>query len=68
MLNLIGALPERDSVLAIPGAHLHTYGKDSRAGRKVGHCTLVDTDRTRLLERLAALRALIHRETATPTS
>jgi 5-(carboxyamino)imidazole ribonucleotide synthase len=68
MLNLIGALPSRDAVLAIPGAHLHAYGKDSRPGRKVGHCTLVDTDRARLLERLAALRALVEREKATSTS
>jgi 5-(carboxyamino)imidazole ribonucleotide synthase len=56
MLNLIGALPARDTVLAIPGAHLHDYGKEPRPGRKVGHCTLVDPDRTRLLERLDALR------------
>jgi len=68
MLNLIGALPSRDAVLAVPGAHLHAYGKDSRPGRKVGHCTLVDADRSRLLDRLAALRALVDRETAAPTS
>ena len=59
MVNLIGTLPPRDAVLAIPGAHLHTYGKDSRPGRKVGHCTLVDPDRARLLERLEALRAVV---------
>ena len=40
MLNLIGALPDRDAVLAIPGAHLHLYGKAPRPGRKVGHVTL----------------------------
>jgi 5-(carboxyamino)imidazole ribonucleotide synthase len=56
MLNLLGELPRRDAVLAIPGAHLHDYGKEPRAGRKVGHCTLVDTDRERLLKRLEALR------------
>jgi len=60
MLNLIGSLPARDAVLAIPGAHLHTYGKDSRVGRKVGHCTLVDADRARLLQRLTALKAVVH--------
>jgi 5-(carboxyamino)imidazole ribonucleotide synthase len=59
MLNLIGSLPSRDAVLSIPGAHLHSYGKDSRVGRKVGHCTLVDTDRGRLLERLTALKAVV---------
>jgi 5-(carboxyamino)imidazole ribonucleotide synthase len=68
MLNLIGALPPRDAVLCVPGAHLHAYGKDSRPGRKVGHCTLVDTDRARLLDRLAALQALVLAKTATAAS
>jgi 5-(carboxyamino)imidazole ribonucleotide synthase len=40
MLNLIGAMPDRDAVLAIPGAHLHLYGKAPRPGRKLGHVTL----------------------------
>ncbi|RPI60187.1 MAG: ATP-grasp domain-containing protein, partial [Lysobacterales bacterium] len=61
MLNLLGRLPPRDAVLAIRGAHLHDYGKGPRPGRKVGHCTLVDTDRARLLERLVPLRAVISR-------
>src|SRR6478752_2474188 len=51
MLNLLGELPPVESVLAIPGAHFHDYGKSPRPGRKVGHCTLVDDDRERLLER-----------------
>jgi 5-(carboxyamino)imidazole ribonucleotide synthase len=59
MLNLIGSLPDRDVLLAIPGAHFHDYGKDGRPGRKVGHCTLVDTDRSRLLERFRALRQAV---------
>jgi 5-(carboxyamino)imidazole ribonucleotide synthase len=40
MLNLIGVLPDPARVLAIPGAHLHDYGKEPRPGRKVGHVTL----------------------------
>ena len=40
MLNLIGAVPAAARVLAIPGAHLHDYGKEPRPGRKVGHVTL----------------------------
>ncbi|HZF29140.1 MAG TPA: 5-(carboxyamino)imidazole ribonucleotide synthase [Gammaproteobacteria bacterium] len=59
MLNVIGQLPDRAAVLAIPGAHLHDYGKTPRPGRKIGHCTLVDPDRARLLERLEALRAVL---------
>jgi 5-(carboxyamino)imidazole ribonucleotide synthase len=41
MVNLIGALPARDAVLALPEAHWHDYGKSSRPGRKVGHVTLL---------------------------
>jgi len=59
MLNLLGSLPSTDVVLAIPGAHFHDYGKDPRPGRKVGHCTLVDRDRDRLLERFRALRQAV---------
>jgi 5-(carboxyamino)imidazole ribonucleotide synthase len=41
MINLIGTLPHRQRLLAIPGLHLHDYGKAARPGRKLGHCTLV---------------------------
>jgi len=53
MLNLLGDLwfdgpdasaprePAWDRVLALPGAHLHLYGKtDARRGRKMGHLTI----------------------------
>jgi 5-(carboxyamino)imidazole ribonucleotide synthase len=40
MVNLIGTIPERERILAIPGAHLHLYGKSPRPGRKLGHVTL----------------------------
>ena len=46
MLNLLGDLwkdgvaPDWSRVLALPGAHLHLYGKDdARPGRKMGHLT-----------------------------
>jgi 5-(carboxyamino)imidazole ribonucleotide synthase len=42
MINLIGTLPPRATLLAQPGLHLHDYGKQPRPGRKVGHCTLVE--------------------------
>lgn len=54
MLNLLGDLWWRDGqertpdwagVLALPGAHLHLYGKsDARPGRKMGHLTLTGPD------------------------
>jgi 5-(carboxyamino)imidazole ribonucleotide synthase len=40
MVNLIGSVPPAAEVLAVPGAHLHVYGKAPRAGRKVGHVTV----------------------------
>jgi 5-(carboxyamino)imidazole ribonucleotide synthase len=41
MLNLIGTTPAPAAVLALPGAHLHLYGKAPRAGRKLGHVNFV---------------------------
>ncbi|MFC0678895.1 5-(carboxyamino)imidazole ribonucleotide synthase [Lysobacter korlensis] len=40
MLNWIGEMPAAEPVLAEPGGHWHDYGKQPRAGRKVGHATL----------------------------
>lgn len=40
MVNIIGQLPDRKKVLALPGAHLHLYGKEPRPGRKLGHVTI----------------------------
>jgi 5-(carboxyamino)imidazole ribonucleotide synthase len=40
MVNCIGALPDREQVLAVAGAHLHDYAKEPRPGRKVGHVTV----------------------------
>ena len=61
MLNLLGRMPPRDALLSIAGVHVHDYGKGPRPARKVGHCTLVDSDRERLLERLKPVRAVISR-------
>ncbi len=66
MLNLLGDLwhtqdgasrePPWQQVLALPGAHLHLYGKASaRPGRKMGHLTL--TAPTLDQARATALRA-----------
>jgi 5-(carboxyamino)imidazole ribonucleotide synthase len=48
MLNLLGDLwgpggesPAWDQVLALPGTHLHLYGKlSARKGRKMGHINI----------------------------
>jgi 5-(carboxyamino)imidazole ribonucleotide synthase len=55
MLNLLGDVwfdaagqprtPDWQAVLALPGVHLHLYGKtDARAGRKMGHLTVTGAD------------------------
>ena len=55
MLNLLGDLwfaqgerehpPPWERVLALPGAHLHLYGKlSARRGRKMGHLTITGPD------------------------
>jgi len=62
MLNFIGTIPTIETVLREPGAHLHDYGKAPRPGRKLGHCTLVDSSRSRLILRLERLKVAIHNE------
>jgi 5-(carboxyamino)imidazole ribonucleotide synthase len=70
MLNLLGDLwfahghapraPEWSRVLALPGAHLHLYGKtEARRGRKMGHLTLTaDTVEALEAQARAAAQAL----------
>jgi 5-(carboxyamino)imidazole ribonucleotide synthase len=40
MVNFIGTIPAADKVVAISGAHYHSYGKEPRPNRKLGHCTI----------------------------
>lgn len=58
MVNCISVMPPRDAVLAIPGAHLHDYGKAPRRGRKLGHVTVVADD-AELETRVAAVTELV---------
>jgi len=48
MVNFIGAMPQREKVLACPGVYLHDYGKSPRPGRKVGHATVVSQEEVTL--------------------
>ena len=56
MLNLIGGAPEEEAVLKVPGAHLHTTGKQPRPGRKIGHITVAGDE---LAPALAVLEPLV---------
>ena len=53
MINLIGKVPSSSELLALPGAHLHLYGKTPRPGRKLGHVTLCYPERAVLQDRMA---------------
>ena len=44
MLNCVGGMPSAAELLAIPGVRLHDYGKPVRAGRKVGHVTVLELE------------------------
>jgi 5-(carboxyamino)imidazole ribonucleotide synthase len=57
MINLIGAAPPADALEAIPGAHVHLYGKAPRPGRKLGHVTVLADDPATLEQRIAAVLA-----------
>jgi 5-(carboxyamino)imidazole ribonucleotide synthase len=50
MVNLVGESPPLDRLLAVPGAHVHLYGKEPRPGRKLGHVTLIDADDEQIAE------------------
>ena len=55
MLNLIGRMPDRTALLKEKNLHLHDYGKSPREGRKLGHCTVVETSATAADQRAATL-------------
>jgi 5-(carboxyamino)imidazole ribonucleotide synthase len=59
MVNLIGTIPDRRAVLALPDAHLHLYGKSARPNRKLGHITLCCDTQEMLEEQLRKLRELV---------
>ena len=62
MRNWIGAMPDAGPVLAEAGGHWHDYGKQARAGRKVGHATLRADDAEALAEALARVGAALGRD------
>ena len=59
MINLIGALPKKADICAIAGATYHDYGKQPKPGRKVGHVTIVQSDKAAFDQAVAAVDALI---------
>ena len=62
MLNWIGDLPDASVILSESDAHWHDYGKEPRAGRKVGHATVCARTNAELGERLARIGRALGRE------
>jgi 5-(carboxyamino)imidazole ribonucleotide synthase len=59
MINFLGTLPDRSSLLAIEGLAFHDYGKEPRPGRKLGHCTILRSTAAGRDRALAAALKLI---------
>jgi len=58
MINFIGALPDAQRWLQVPGLHWHDYGKQPRDLRKVGHATLCARHGQQLQQRLELLESV----------
>jgi len=43
MVNFIGTMPPMENILGLAEAHYHSYGKEPRANRKLGHVTVTSS-------------------------
>ena len=59
MVNLVGDLPDMNSILKIDGAHLHLYDKAPRPKRKIGHVTFVEKDVEILMRKLEFVKEIV---------
>lgn len=59
MVNFIGNAPDNTALAAIPGVHIHHYGKAPKPQRKVGHATVTADTAEDLTRRLSDLQALV---------
>jgi 5-(carboxyamino)imidazole ribonucleotide synthase len=60
MINFISTIPEPGNILRMSGVHFHSYGKEPRPNRKLGHCTVTTASaqaRDRALKQLVRLKA-----------
>jgi 5-(carboxyamino)imidazole ribonucleotide synthase len=55
MINVLGQASIPSNVLSVSGVTSHWYGKDVRAGRKMGHINIVANTNMQLAEKLSAL-------------
>ena len=62
MLNCIGSMPTEKETSAFPELFCHDYGKEARAGRKVGHLTFPASAEAAIAEWQNRLQDLISRQ------
>lgn len=67
--NVIGSVAPpptdaRERALAVPGAHVHLYGKSYRQGRKLGHVTALGGSRDEALEKVRVAAGILSGELA----
>lgn len=55
MLNVIGNYPDINQVVSNSGVHFHHYHKSGRAGRKIGHITIMSDENDRVTAQVEAL-------------
>ncbi|PJK13892.1 5-(carboxyamino)imidazole ribonucleotide synthase [Lysobacteraceae bacterium NML07-0707] len=65
MLNWIGTMPDALPVLQEAGGYWHDYGKQPRAGRKVGHATLCADSAEALAAKLERVGAALDHSSQT---
>jgi len=67
MLNLIGEIPPRESIVQVekqlPNLRCHFYGKIPRANRKLGHLTVIEKSTETLKKSLEILENILGLET-----
>ncbi len=59
MINILGEDSLPHELLAIPGCHIHWYGKDKRPGRKMGHINVTADTPEQLHSKLAQIARLL---------
>lgn len=59
MINLVGTAPPLDRLLESDAVHVHLYGKEPRAGRKIGHVNVCEPDERTREARMSALGAIL---------
>ena len=59
MVNLIGKIPDVESILKMKGVHLHLYDKTPKPNRKIGHVNIVAESEAELMEKVEIVQRLV---------